>query len=59
MQADMTVEEIKAQIQYLETNGQSLKKKQVKQTHSKLMKNALYFFPSWEHAVVESGVNTV
>ncbi|SFH47271.1 hypothetical protein SAMN04487776_11830 [Priestia megaterium] len=59
MQADMTVEEIKAQIQYLETNGQSLKKKQVKQTHPKLMKNALYFFPSWERAMVESGVNTI
>jgi len=59
MEADITVEEVKAQIQYLGTNGQSLKKKKVKQTHPKLMKNALYFFPSWEHAMVESGVNSI
>ncbi len=52
MQADMTVEEVKAQIQYLGTNGQSLKERR-KQTHPKLMKNALYFFLAEEHAMVK------
>jgi hypothetical protein len=59
MEVDMTAEEVMAQIQQLEGNGESLRKKQVKQKHPKLMKNALYFFPSWQHAVIESGVTEV
>ncbi|MCM3540772.1 hypothetical protein [Priestia endophytica] len=59
MKVDMTAKEVMSQIQQLDENGESLRKKQVKQKHPILMKNALYFFPSWQHAVVESGISHV
>ncbi|MGM0876563.1 MAG: hypothetical protein ACQEWV_17830 [Bacillota bacterium] len=59
MEVNMTAKEVLIQIQQLEGNGESLRKKQVKLKHPKLMRNALYFFPSWQHAVVESEVTEV
>jgi hypothetical protein len=44
MEVDMTAEEVMTQIQQLESNGEPLRKKQVKQKHPELMRNALYFF---------------
>jgi hypothetical protein len=51
MQVEMSIEEVRAQIKQLRTNGQSLSKKKVKQSNPELMKSALYYFPSWEHAI--------
>jgi hypothetical protein len=59
MEVDMTSEEVMTQIQQLESNGESLRKKQVKQKHPEMMINALYFFLSWQHSVEESGGNEV
>lgn len=54
MEADMSVTDVMEQIRRLKEEGISLNKKKVKQTHPQLLKNALYYFPSWEHALESS-----
>lgn len=56
MEMNMSAQEILAQIKQLQTNGEPLNKKKVKKTHPELMKNALYYYPSWEHAIQELGL---
>ncbi|MGZ4123477.1 MAG: hypothetical protein ACXVOI_09745 [Tumebacillaceae bacterium] len=56
MQADMSAEQVVTQIQQLNQNGDTLNKKKVKQSNPELMKNALYYYPSWEHALQASGI---
>jgi hypothetical protein len=51
VEADMKFEEVRNQIQKLKEKGEPLAKKKVKQNYPKLLKNALFYFPSWEHAV--------
>ncbi len=51
----MSVEEVMNQISKLmQKEGQQLRKKQVKKSNPELMKNALYYFPSWETAIEQS-----
>jgi hypothetical protein len=47
----MSADEVLSQIRQLQNNGVPLAKKKVKQNYPELMKSALYYFPSWEHAV--------
>jgi hypothetical protein len=51
MEASMAVSDVIAQIQELKTSGETLNKKKIKQTHPELMQNALFYFPSWDHAL--------
>ena len=52
----LTSKEVITQIQNLNNEGKSLKKKEVKQLYPDLMRSALYFYPSWQHALEESKV---
>ena len=55
METSMSVEEVLTGISELvEKEGQPPRKKQVKKSNPELMKNALYYFPSWENAVEQS-----
>ncbi|MGM0838088.1 MAG: hypothetical protein ACQEV7_18275 [Bacillota bacterium] len=55
METSMSVEEVMNQISKLtQKEGQPLRKKQVKKSDPELMKNALYYFPSWETAIEKS-----
>jgi hypothetical protein len=54
--AQLSPDEVLNQIQQLNQNGITLNKKKVKQSHPELMKSALYYYPSWQHAIDESGV---
>ncbi len=54
MEADMSIADVMKQIKQMQENGEALSKKAVKVSHPKLMKNALYYFPSWEHAIQNS-----
>lgn len=55
MQASMSMEEVLQQIQQLiQDPNQAYTKKKVKQSNPELMKNALFYFPSWEHAIESS-----
>jgi hypothetical protein len=47
----MSVLDVVAQIQQLRTSGEPLSKKKVKQEYPELLQNALYYFPSWDHAI--------
>lgn len=47
----MSVLDVIEQIQRLRSSGAALNKKKVKQSHPQLMQNALFYFPSWEHAL--------
>lgn len=51
-----TSKEVITQIQNLHNEGKSLKKKEVKQHYPQLMRSALYYYPSWQHALEESKV---
>ncbi|HJV46768.1 MAG TPA: hypothetical protein VJ824_13715 [Bacillota bacterium] len=47
----MSVDQVLGQIRRLNETGELLSKKKVKQAYPQLMKNALFYFPSWEHAI--------
>lgn len=54
MEADMSIVSVKEQIKQLINSGNSLNKKKIKQSHPDLLKNALYYFPSWDRAIESS-----
>lgn len=55
METSMGVEEVVNQIsELMEKEGMPLRKKQIKKSNPELMKNALYYFPSWETAIEQS-----
>jgi len=55
MEAKMSVDEVVRKIaELVQKEGQPLRKKMVKKTNPKLMKNALFYFPSWEEAIERS-----
>ncbi|GFN33372.1 hypothetical protein [Paenibacillus xylaniclasticus] len=51
MDVTLGPDEVLQLIRKLRSNGDSISKKQVKQSHPELMRNALFYFPSWEHAI--------
>ncbi|MEG6588223.1 hypothetical protein [Paenibacillus barengoltzii] len=51
MDATLGADEVVRRIKQLQSEGVSLSKKQVKQNDPELMRNVLFYFPSWEHAV--------
>ncbi|SFJ25337.1 hypothetical protein [Thermoflavimicrobium dichotomicum] len=51
MEVTMKMDEVLAKIAQLQKNGESLSKKKIKQAYPELLQNALYYFPSWEHAI--------
>ncbi|MBT2730490.1 hypothetical protein J7E63_27060 [Bacillus sp. ISL-75] len=54
MDVPFTSKEVITQIQKLHNQGNSLRKKEVKQLYPDLMRSALYYYPSWQHAIEES-----
>lgn len=56
MDMQMSADEVILQISQLHGQGESLNKKAIKKTHPDLMRSALYYYPSWEHALEKSGV---
>ncbi|GKU76326.1 hypothetical protein [Paenibacillus sp. L3-i20] len=51
MDFTLGADEVVRRIKHLQTSGSSISKKQVKQNDPELMRNALFYFPSWEHAL--------
>ncbi|MNO32765.1 hypothetical protein D3C76_227660 [compost metagenome] len=51
MEIPLEADEVLSRIKKLQTDGNSISKKQVKQSDPDLMRSALFFFPSWEHAL--------
>ncbi|MED1954177.1 hypothetical protein [Brevibacillus centrosporus] len=51
MEATFGADEVINRIKSIQSTGGSVSKKQVKQTDPELMRNALFYFPSWEHAL--------
>lgn len=51
MEATFGADEVINRIRTIQSNGGSVSKKQVKQSDPELMRNALFYFPSWEHAL--------
>lgn len=56
MQLEMSSNEVIQQIQHLGEKGEPLTKRKVKETNPTLLQHALYYYPSWEHALKESGI---
>ncbi|WP_239630263.1 hypothetical protein [Paenibacillus sp. H1-7] len=54
MEANMSVVDVVSQIQQLKQSGETMSKKKIKHSHPDLLQNALYYFPSWEHAIQNS-----
>jgi hypothetical protein len=53
---EMTAQDVLNRIKQLKEQGVSLNKKRIKRDEPELMKNALYYYPSWEHALKEVGI---
>ncbi|WP_435922529.1 hypothetical protein [Paenibacillus sp. DYY-L-2] len=53
LDADQVIDRIKQ----LQSNGGSVSKKQIKQSDPELMRSALFYFPSWEHALKNAEIN--
>ena len=51
MDVTLGAEEVIERIRKLQSNGETVGKKQVKQSDPELMRNALFYFPSWDHAL--------
>ena len=51
MDVNMSATDVLEEIKKLRQSGSSLNKKQIKQSHPHLMRSALHYFPSWDHAV--------
>lgn len=51
MEIPLEADEVLSRIKKLQNDGSSISKKQVKQSDPELMRSALFFFPSWEHAL--------
>ncbi|WP_162848574.1 hypothetical protein [Paenibacillus nanensis] len=51
MDTTLGADEVVRRIKQLQSGGGSVSKKQVKQSDPELMRNALFYFPSWEHAL--------
>ncbi|MBY3624340.1 hypothetical protein HGO21_33075 [Acinetobacter sp. CUI P1] len=51
MEIPLEADEVLNRIKKLQNDGSSISKKQVKQSDPDLMRSALFFFPSWEHAL--------
>ncbi|MCI3919648.1 hypothetical protein MO973_05300 [Paenibacillus sp. TRM 82003] len=47
----MSAIDVLEEIKRLRSQGGSLNKKKIKASHPQLIRNALYYFPSWDHAV--------
>lgn len=56
MELNMSADDVLNQISALISSGESLSKKNVKKAHPDLMKSALYYYPSWDHALEKSGL---
>jgi hypothetical protein len=56
MDVSLTSKEVITQIQKLQKEGKSLRKKEVKQLYPDLMRSALYYYPNWQHAIEESKI---
>jgi hypothetical protein len=54
MDIPMSPDEVTKRIKHLKQQGVSLSKKKVKQMDPELMQSALYYYPSWDHAVTSS-----
>lgn len=51
MDTTLGADEVVRRIKQLQSSGGTVSKKQVKQSDPELMRNALFYFPSWEHAL--------
>lgn len=56
MEMEMSAEQVISSITQLHSSGEVLAKKKIKKSHPELMRSALHYFPSWEHAIKESGI---
>ncbi|WP_158081612.1 hypothetical protein [Paenibacillus selenitireducens] len=57
MEVQMNADDVINQIRQLHASGESLNKKSVKKSHPELMQNALYYYPSWDHALQKTGIS--
>ncbi|WP_334075441.1 MULTISPECIES: hypothetical protein [Paenibacillus] len=51
MDVALNADQVLERIRQLQETGVSISKKQVKQSDPELMRSALFYFPSWEHAL--------
>ncbi|CAM3039423.1 hypothetical protein PASE110613_13550 [Paenibacillus sediminis] len=56
VEISLSADEVINRIKQLQANGGSVNKKQIKQSDPELMRSALFYFPSWDHAVKNAEV---
>lgn len=58
MENSLSSDQVISQIQNIHDNGQSLAKKSIKKQNPELMRNALYYYPSWDSAIKAAGIDS-
>ena len=56
MEMSLTAEQVLEKIRSMHQNGAIMTKRQVKKTDPELLRHASYYYPSWEHACRETGI---
>lgn len=57
MELSWTPQEVLDRIRNMQHEGESLHKRQVKKSDPELLRHAMYYYPSWEHACKECGIS--
>ncbi|MGE5701683.1 MAG: hypothetical protein ACM32O_04065 [Clostridia bacterium] len=55
MNPSMSSDQVLTRIRGIQETGGTLAKKSVKSTDPELMRNALYYYPSWDSAIQAAG----
>lgn len=51
MEPSLSIVDVIEQIKGIKSNGAPISKKKIKEANPQLMQAALYYFPSWDHAL--------
>jgi hypothetical protein len=51
LEITLDADEVINRIRQLQSNGEAISKKLVKRNDPELLRNALFYFPSWDHAL--------
>ncbi|BCJ86777.1 hypothetical protein [Effusibacillus dendaii] len=56
MEISLTADQVRERILKMHQNGANMTKRHIKKTDPELLRHASYYYPSWEHACKETGI---
>ncbi|GAX88970.1 hypothetical protein [Effusibacillus lacus] len=56
MELSLTAEQVLEKIRQMHRSGANMTKRNIKKEDPELLRHASYYYPSWEHACKETGI---